>query len=288
MAQDVIEALEQPGFGRIRDDWTKWSARKDLFDHVVMKSVDFIAGFINQVVYAKTRTLAALFIKRPDEVDQVLKRIKYNDGDLIGLTSYRPELAESHDKFFKVIDKIKDPEDQEWAVERVVFNLFKAKQHGSVISLINALEKRHFNNGKLKNVATREAFDQGAKRSIKHIVEELHEHTAITSDRYASGLTKSWENDKSKMVFSFLLTQADQGDLGKAKEHDNYEEDLEFRKAIDDAFPRAEPAGSRHARFLNKERVRLAKEAFSEFPSTNLSPKNGGGPEDIIFDYILG
>ena len=46
-------------------------------------------------------------------VDQVLKKIKYNDNDLMDLTTYRPELAESHDKFFKVIDKIKDPGNQE-------------------------------------------------------------------------------------------------------------------------------------------------------------------------------
>ena len=29
---------------------------------------------------------------------------------------YRPELAESHEDFFKVIDMIKDPENQEMAV----------------------------------------------------------------------------------------------------------------------------------------------------------------------------
>ena len=29
------------------------------------------------------------------------------------LTDYRPELAESHDKFFMVIDKIKDPKNQQ-------------------------------------------------------------------------------------------------------------------------------------------------------------------------------
>ena len=39
---------------------------------MVMRSVEFIAGFINQVVNAKRPTLAALFIKRADEVDQVL------------------------------------------------------------------------------------------------------------------------------------------------------------------------------------------------------------------------
>ena len=44
-----------------------------------MKSVEFIIGFINQVENAKRRTLAALFIKRPDMVDEVLKKIKYDD-----------------------------------------------------------------------------------------------------------------------------------------------------------------------------------------------------------------
>ena len=75
----------------------------------------------------------------------------------------------------------------------------------------------------------------------------------------------------------------------KVKKHDKYKEDPEFRKAIDDAFPRAEPAGARHARPAERaERVRLAKEAFAETPSINLGQKKGGGPEDIIFDYILG
>ena len=133
------------------------------------------------------------------------------------------------------------------------------------------------------------AFNQGALRGIKDIVEEFHEHPAITSERYANGLIDSWKNDKLKIAFPFLLTQADQGDLEKVKEDDKYKNDPEFRKAIDDAFSRAEPAGSRHDRPAERaERVRLAKEAFSEFPSTNLSPKNGGGPENIIFDYILG
>ena len=50
-------------------------------------------------------------------VDQVLKKIEYDDDDLIDLTDYRPELAESHESFFKVIDKIKDPKNQEEAVE---------------------------------------------------------------------------------------------------------------------------------------------------------------------------
>ena len=115
--EDVIEAVEEDGFVSIKRDWEKWKDRKDLFDYVVTKSVEFIIGFINQVENAKRPTLAALFIKRSDEVDQVLKKIEYNDYDLMYLTDHRPELAESHDNFFNVIDKIKDPENQEGAVE---------------------------------------------------------------------------------------------------------------------------------------------------------------------------
>ena len=111
--EDVIKALEENGFVSIKRDWGKWWNRNDLFDEVVMKSVEFITGFINQVERAKRPTLAALFIKRPEMVDQVLKKIEYDDDDLMHLTDYRPELAESHDKFFKAIDKIKKPEDQE-------------------------------------------------------------------------------------------------------------------------------------------------------------------------------
>ena len=67
MKEDVIEALEENGFESIKRDWRKWEYRKDLFDYVVTKSVEFIAGFINQVEKAKRPTLAALFIKRPDD-----------------------------------------------------------------------------------------------------------------------------------------------------------------------------------------------------------------------------
>ena len=168
----------------------EWEHRKDLFDHVVMKSVEFIAGFINQVEDAKRPTLAALFIKRPEIVDQVLKKIKYNDDDLSDLTNYRPELAESHENFFKVIDKIKDPEIKNRLLSSGVINLFNAKKHDSVIPLINALEKRQFNGRKLKNVAIQKAFYQGALSGIKDIVEKFHEHPAITSEEYAYGLIR--------------------------------------------------------------------------------------------------
>ena len=65
----------------------------------------------------KERVLAALFDKgEKGMIDDVLGRIKCNDNDLRRLTSYRPELAGSPEKFFRVLDKIKDPENQEMAV----------------------------------------------------------------------------------------------------------------------------------------------------------------------------
>jgi hypothetical protein len=140
----------------------------------------------------------------------------------------------------------------------------------------------------LKSVAIHRAFELGESRDIKEIVEKFCDHPAITSGGYAYVLNNSWENNKLK-TFPFLLDQADQGDLEEVKERDKYKEDQEFSKVIDDAFPRAEPAGSRHARPAERaERVRLAKEAFAENPSINLGQKKGGGPEDIIFGYILG
>src|ERR1700722_13820836 len=181
VAQDVIKALEEDGFEGIKSEWWRWEHRKDLFDHVVMKSVGFITGFIKQVEKAKIPTLAALFIKRSDMVDQMLKKIKFNDDDLWNLTSYRSELAESHEHFFKVIDKIKSPRYQEEAVRRGVHNLFGTKKHASVISLINALEKREFDSRDLTNVAIQKAFDQGASWGISNIVEKFHEHAAIAS-----------------------------------------------------------------------------------------------------------
>ena len=166
--QDVIEALEEEGFESIkRDFWENWRDRNDLFDHVVTKDIEFITGFIKQVEDAKRLTLAALFIKRSDEVDEVLKKIKYNDHDLMNLTSYRPELAESHAEFFNVIDKIKDPNHQELAVNWGVSNLFDANKHDSVIPLINALEERSFKSRNLKDAAIREAFKMGAFRASK-------------------------------------------------------------------------------------------------------------------------
>src|ERR1700722_14841655 len=79
VAPDIIKVLEEKGFESIKQNWGKWRYRKDLFDYVVTKSVEFIIGFINQVEDAKRPILAALFIKRLDKLDQVLKKIEYND-----------------------------------------------------------------------------------------------------------------------------------------------------------------------------------------------------------------
>ena len=61
----------------------------------------------------------------------------------------------------------------------------------------------------------------------------------------------------SQTVFPFLLAQADQGDLEEVKKCGKYKEDQEFRKAIDDAFPKAEPAGARHERSLTEKEPSL-------------------------------
>src|ERR1700722_2410822 len=149
VAEDAIKAVEEEGFMNIkRNWWTLWLNRNDLFDYVVItKESDFIAEFINQVEDARKSTLAALFIKSPGMVDEVLKRIEYDDDDLRELTDHRPELIESHVEFFKAIDRINNPKNQEEAVKWGVLNLFNFEKHASVIPLISALENRPFNKG---------------------------------------------------------------------------------------------------------------------------------------------
>jgi hypothetical protein len=246
-ASDVIDALKEKGFENIKSNWTTWWNRNDLFDHVVMKSVEFIIGFIKQVEKAKGLTLAALFIKRFDEVDQVLNNVGYNDDNLVELTCYRPELATNHDKFFKVMRMINAPKDHEWAVKIGVEKLFDAKKHDSVIPLISALEKKTFNGRNLTGVAIQRAFYEGAEKGIKYFVEEFYDHPAVISGWYAAGLAGSWEH-KSSTMFPFLLAQADQDDLEKSKNNNKYENDQEFRSAIDSAFSNAKPAGTRRER----------------------------------------
>ena len=94
-----------------------WKDRNDLLDYVIEKGADVTVWFIQKVEDAKKRVLAALFDKGEEGmIDDVFGRIECDDNDLCGLTGYRPELAGSLEKFFRVLDKIKDPEDQEMAV----------------------------------------------------------------------------------------------------------------------------------------------------------------------------
>ena len=282
---DVLEVIEEPGFESIRRDWEKWKYRTDLFDYMIMKNAEFIAGFINQVRKLKRAALAALFIKRLDIVDEVLKKIKYDDHDLKYLTSRRPELAESHGKFFKLIDKIKKLRNQELAVELGVFNLFKAKKHDSVIPLINALEKSTLSRN-VKVSGIQQAFSQGAIKGIKNIVEELHKHPAIASERYARGLVESWKYDQSrKMVFPFLLDQADQGDLKVVKKRVIYLGNSKFRKTIDDAHSKAELAGTRNDRFFDKSRAKIAIITLNDIMNTKVWMQE---PGNIIAFYLVG
>ena len=173
-------------------------------------------------------------------------------SDLCYLTDYRPELAGSPEKFFRILDKIKDPENQERAVRWGVINLFKAGKHDLVVPLVNALGKRTFKSKRLKDVAIQTAFYEGAQRGNQDIVELYCEHPAITSEEYADGLYGSWNDGKPNQVFPFLLEQADQGDLDKAKKKYAHEDYEKFRQAIDEALKTAPPAGSRHLRLVEK------------------------------------
>jgi len=289
--EDVIKALEQPGFGSIRDGWEEWQYRRDLFDCVVTKDVGFIAAFINQLEDAKIPTLAALFIKRPNEVDQVLNNIHYTDYALQVLVASRPELAKSHENFFEVIDRIKHPKNQERAVRGGVNGLFAAEKYDAVIPLIDALENRSFNGRNFKDVAIRMTFDQGAQWGVKYFVEKFHEHPLIMSGEYVLGLVTSWKNDKrrrdkSKAAFPFLLGQADQGDLEEAKKSALYKEDADFGKAIDEAYDALLKAPSKVPRHERpKKRAELVKEAFKEIgPIEPLSHETEIG--GIILGYL--
>ena len=71
----------------------------------------------------------------------------------------------------------------------------------------------------------------------------------------------------------------------RLKNSDKYKKDPEFRKAIDDAFSKAEPAGARLRR--PKRRVELVKEAFSETAGIQ-SLAQEKGPGDIILGYLGG
>ena len=94
----------------------------------------------------------------------------------------------------------------------------------------------------------------------------------------------SWEHDKSKIAFPFLLTQADQGDLEKVKKDvsSNIMRDQEFRKAIDGAMKTAPLAGTRHLRFFG--RVKIAITTLNNIMDTGVWMQE---PGSIIASYLL-
>ena len=257
--EDVIEALSeserQKGFEDIKRYWEKWwRKRNDLFDYVVMKSFEFIVEFINQVEVAKRCTLAALFVKSPDKIDKVLEKIKYDENDLKAAVMFELKLVEpeSHETFLKIVGMINTPEVQKLVISEGVGTLFHHGKHDSVIPLINALGEKFKDGNYLENAAIQRTFYEGALRGIKYFVEEFHEHPAITSERYANGLINSGYRYMPNPVFSFLLAQADQGDLEEVKQKWKEDEYSEFHKSIDEAKKTAPRAGMRHIRFLEE------------------------------------
>ena len=111
----------------VKANQERWKERKDLLDDVIAKGADVTVWFIQNVEDCRRCVFAALFDKgEKGMIDRVLGGIKYDDDDLCYLTDYRHELAGSPEKFFRILDKIKDPENQEEAVRLGVINLFKA------------------------------------------------------------------------------------------------------------------------------------------------------------------
>ena len=258
VAQDVIDALSEEEFVNIkRDFWKHWCDRKDIFDCVVMRDIEFIIGFIKQVDYAQERTLAALFIHRPDKVDKVLKRIEYNDKDLFDLISYRPKIRESRDGLLKLVEMIENPEYQKEILEGGITRLFDIKKHASVIPLIHGLVSRTFKNEDVKNIAIQKAFERGTYWCIREIVEEFYDHPAITPREYATAFVNAWDCEDSGVVFPFILSRADKGDL-EAVQYEYYYMDgvRRFCRLVYSASIGAAPAGTRHSHFF--ERVKQA------------------------------
>ena len=259
--------------------------RRDLLDGVIRKGAAVTVWFIENVRDAKDCVLAALFDKGERMIDGVLERIEYDDGNLCSLTSRRPELAVSFEKFFRVLDKIEEQEYQEWAVCEGVRNLLVAGRHDLVVPLVNALGKRTFKSNRLKENAIQWAFYEGVKKSNQDIVGVYCEHPAITSEEYAIGLMNCWNNGKPNQASQFILGQADQGDLNMAKWRYEYDKYPKFRLAIDKAFEAAPSAGSRHRRYFEKAIAKLAVDTLDIVYSTNMWHQE---PGIIIEEYLVG
>ena len=275
------EAVDGRNFGWLWTNWRDWGERRDLLDDVIAKGAETTVWFIQNAEYTRWRTFAALFDKGEGMIDGVLGRVNYHDGGLCILTEFRPELAGSSEKFFRILDKTREPRMQEVVVCRSVENLFAAGKHDLIGPFVNALGGRTFKSDRLKGKAIQMAFEEGARRGNQDIVKEYYEHPSITSEKYANGLYESWDYGKSNRVFPFLLKQADQGDVEAVKEEYACKEYPEFRQAIDEAFRTTAPAGSR---IISDNRAQRLLANFA--PITGASV--GDRPDSIINNYPLG
>ena len=275
------EAVDRENFEWVNESWDNWKERRDLLDYVVAKGADAAVRLIQNVESATRCVLAALFDKGEGIIDEVLGGIKYDVWDLAHVTDYRPELAGSSEKFFRILDKIKDSEMQEMAVYLSVSYLFEAGRHDLIAPLVNALGERTFKSDRLKEQAIHTAFVTGANRGNQDIVELYYEHPTITSKEYAIGLYWSWSSGSSNQIFWFLLEQADQGDLDEAKEKYASEYHEQFRQAIDKAPKPAPPAGSR---IISVEKVQRVLEVLASITKAS----DADEPGRIIKEYLLG
>ena len=185
------------------ENWWIWEARNDLIDDVIANGADFTVKLILCFDHAKRGVLAALFDKGEKMIDDVLGRIEYDDDDLMHLTRYRKELAGSPEKFFRVLDKIKGWGKQERAACWGVTDLIKAGRHDLVVPYVDALGERTFHGDILEERAIQRASWEGAKGGNQGIVGLYCEHPAITSEWYALGLEKSWNNGMPNQSFGF-------------------------------------------------------------------------------------
>jgi hypothetical protein len=113
VAQYLLDPLEEREFELIKRHQEQCNNHTySLVDFVAGIVLYFLVTFFNQIE-SLGNTLPPLFTKRPGDFDKVLERIKRDDWGLVHLTDNRPELAESHDQFCKVIDKINDSGMQE-------------------------------------------------------------------------------------------------------------------------------------------------------------------------------
>ena len=176
--------LKRGNFEWLNANLENWKKRRDLLDYVITMGADFTVKLIQNVdTVARVCVLAALFDKGDKGmIDGVLEKVGCDDLELSGLTNYRPELAGSFEKFFRVLDKIVASSYQYYAVRWGVNSLFEAGRHDLVVPLVKALGKRTFKSKSLKEGAIRMAFWEGAERGKQDIVEEYCEHHAITSE----------------------------------------------------------------------------------------------------------